>query len=133
MYQSIQFPTVATEVVIFDGFSVSIDPTFACVVVEQGGGYDVFTYDEAASSFVFVCSTCTDKILEASWSSIEKINEALKKLFPWLVKETVMVRTAWFEFFAGERQLPSLRANERELLADLRMRVVAGVPVLEIE
>lgn len=127
MYKSITFPTVATGAVQFDGFTVSVDPTFACVVVEHAAGHEVFTYDEATSEFVFVCSTLTAHEPGEPLPQMEAMGAALDALSPWLVDETIAVRTAWFDFFGGVRQLPSLTAMERRHLDETRMRLVSGV------
>lgn len=127
MYKSITFPTVATAAVRFDGFSVSVDPTFACVVIEHATGHEVFTYDEATGEFVFVCSTLTVQGAGGALPAMEGVVQALDALAPWLVAETVAVRTAWSDFFGGVRQLPILTPSERHRLDEMRMRLVSGV------
>lgn len=129
MYKSIKFPGIATGEVCFEGFSVSVDPTFACVVITHQTGYEAFRYDEEIEAFVFVCSELTARDVDALMPDMELIVEALQKLTPWLVSEVVMLKVAWFDFFAGVRQLPTLTRAERRKLEEDRMKVVSGVPL----
>lgn len=126
MYKSVTFPTVSTDEVRFEDFAVSVDPTFACVVVESEYGHDVFRYDEEALAFVFVCATVVEGGVELV-PEMSVIQEALWKLLPWLAEEVAAVKSAWVEFFDGTRQLPMLSAGEKRTLAEQRLKLVAGV------
>lgn len=126
MYKSVTFPVVATDEVRFENFAVSVDPTFACVVVESEYGHDVFRYDEEALAFVFVCATVVEGGVELV-PEMSVIQEALWELMPWLAEEVSAVRQAWIEFFDGTRQMPMLSVGEKEMLSRHRMLLVAGV------
>jgi hypothetical protein len=126
MYENITFPTVATDVVRFADFDVSVDPTFACVVVKSSFGFDVFRYDDDAQVFVFVCASVVEGGADFV-PEMKVIQDALCELMPWLTEEVAVVRQAWIEFFDGARQMPVLTLDERRSLASQRMWLVAGV------
>lgn len=128
MYQSIVFPVAATEAVRFDEFSVFVDPTFACVVVQYECGYDVFRYDEEVCAFDFTCTGVPDAEALSRIPKSAEVSRALWHLLSWLDNEVTAVKCAWLEFFDGTRQLPMLSSAEKKSLGEIRMRLIAGLP-----
>lgn len=129
MYTSIAFPVAATEAVRFEAFSVFVDPTFACVVVQYARGYDVFRYDEEVCSFDFECSDIPDVAALKDLPGSGEVSSALWHLLPWLDAEVAAVKLAWLEFFDGVRQLPMLSSAEKRTLRETRMSVIVGLRV----
>lgn len=127
MYDNLSFPTVATDVFQLDSLRVSVDATFACVVVEHSAGRDVFRFDEPTQSFVFVCASATAGSRVAPWPPMYDVSAAIGDLSPWLIEEIGAVKSAWGEFFDGVRELPVLTRSERQVLRRRRLRLVAGV------
>ena len=129
MYTSIAFPVAATEVVRFEFFSVFVDPTFACVVVQYACGYDVFRYDEEVCFFEFECSDIPDVMALKDVPGSGEVRSALLNLLPWLDAEVAAVKRAWLEFFDGVRQLPMLSSVEKKKLGKTRMSLIVGLRV----
>lgn len=127
MYDTLTFPTVATDVFQLDSWRISVDATFACVVVEHQAGRDVFRYDDQTHHFVFVCASAMDGGRVAQGPAMCDVSAAVGDLAPWLINEVIAVRVAWREFFDGVRQLPALTRAERQSLRRGRLRLVAGI------
>ncbi|WP_435751549.1 hypothetical protein [Thauera sp. AutoDN2] len=130
MYDTLTFPTVASDVFQCDSLRVSVDATFACVVVEHSAGRDVFRFDEPTRSFVFVCASIADDALQDDWPAMCDVSGVLCDLAPWLIDEIAAVKKAWTEFFDGGRELPVLTRSERQSLRRGRLRLVAGIDPL---
>lgn len=127
MYKSIAFPVATTEAVRFEDFSVFVDPTFACVVVQYQLGYDIFRYDDEVCSFDFECAEFADTASLMRRPNSVEVSSALWHLWPWLDAEVAAVKAAWIEFFDGSRQLPLLTPTEKRTLLEMRMRLIAGL------